>query len=147
MGEKGEKGGRQEVKNIKVSPECKRLLELEKRDNERYEDMFMRLLEENEGGIVEEKEEEKDNQNIPFDVRQIGKQAEGFLSEFGLKAKDIYDLIRDNQNIERMKLRRLQGKPLDLTKTAKTFIWAIVTIIALFLTYPATSEVVRWIIR
>jgi len=147
MGEPGEKKARQEVKNIKVSPECKRLLGLEKRDDERYEDMFLRLLGGNEEEAMGEKAEEGDKQNIPFDVKQIGKQAESFLGEFGLKAKDLYDLIRDNQNIERMKLRRIQGKPLDLTKTAKTIIWAIVTIIALMLTLPVTSELMRWIIR
>lgn len=147
MGEPGEKKARREVKNIKVSPETKDLLKDELRDNERYEDMFLRLLKHNDGGTVEEKPEETDNQNIPFDVRQIGKGAEEFLGEFGLKAQDIFNLIRDNQNIERMKLRRIQGKPLDLTKTAKTIIWAVVTIIALTLTLPVTSELMRWIIR
>ena len=147
MGEPEEKKARQEVKNIKVSPECKRLLAFEKHDNERYEDMFIRLLKQNEGGIIDEKAEDKDKQNIPFDVRQIGKGAEEFLGEFGLKAQDIFNLIRDNQNIEKMKLRRIQGKPLDLTKTAKTLIWAIVTIVCLVLTIPVTSELMRWIIR
>lgn len=151
MGEPGEKKGRQEVKNIKVSPECKRLLGLEKRDDERYEDMFLRLLKVNEEGTVIptylEKGGEKDNKDIPFDVRPISKHVESFLGEFGLKVRDIYDLIRDNQNIERMKLRRIQGKPLDVTKAIKTLIWAVVTIICLYLTLPVTRELMRWVIR
>ena len=141
---------RKEIKNIKVSPECKELLRVAIRGGERYEDMFLRLLEVNdriEGRENVEEGARTDNKDIPFDVRPISKHVEGFLGEFGLKAKDVYDLVRDGQKIDYMKLRRPGAKPLDLTKTAKSLIWAIVRIIALFLTYPATSEVVTWIIR
>jgi len=147
MEESEEKKAKRELANMKISKETKRLLAFEKRSDERYDDVLIRLLGRNEEEKGDEEAEEGNKQNIPFDVRQIGKGAEEFLGEFGLKARDIYDLIRDNQNIERMKLRRIQGKPLDLTKTAKTLIWAIVTIICLVLTIPVTSELMRWIIR
>ena len=147
MGEPEEKKAKRELANMKISKDTKRLLAFEKRSDERYDDVLIRLLEQNEGEKADEQPEEGNKQNIPFDVRQIGKGAEEFLGEFGLKAQDIFNLIRDNQNIEKMKLRRIQGKPLDLTNTAKTLIWAIVTIVCLILTIPVTSELMRWIIR